>query len=87
MSNPFKNRATSLTGPALDIEPVVPNDGADLTVPAISLYVETGGAVAFVSEKGLTRTVVVGDFAILPVGVRRVLATGTTASGLHAFTL
>lgn len=87
MSNPFKNRATPLTGPALDIEPVTPNDGADLPTPAISLYVETGGAVAFVSEKGQTRTVVLGDLAILPVGVRRVLATGTTATGLHAFTL
>lgn len=87
MSNPFKNRASTLTGPALDIEPVTPNDGADLPTPAISLYVETGGAVAFVSEKGQARTVVLGDLAILPVGVRRVLATGTTASGLHAFTL
>ena len=87
MSNPFKNRAAPLTGPALDIAPVTPNDGADLPTPAISLYVETGGTVAFISEKGQSRTVVLGDLAILPAGVRRVLATGTTATGLHAFTL
>jgi uncharacterized cupin superfamily protein len=53
----------------------------------MALYVESGGAVTFVSEKGSTRTVTLGDFAILPTGVRRVLATGTTATGIHAFTV
>lgn len=87
MSNPFQNRTTPLTGPALDLVPVNPDDGADLPNHAISIYAETGGAISFVSQKGQTRMVVVSDFAILPVGVSRVLATGTTASGLHAFTI
>jgi hypothetical protein len=87
MSNPFQNRARPLNGPSRDLEPVGPNDSADLPNVAMALYVESGGAVTFVSEKGSTRTVTLGDFAILPTGVRRVLATGTTATGIHAFTV
>jgi len=43
--------------------------------------------VAFVSITGATRSVTLADFSILPVGMRRVLASGTTATGLHAFTV
>ena len=85
MTNPFENRATSLSGPATDLMPVTPNDATDLTSVAVSLYVETGGTVAFVSVAGQSRTVTLPDNAILPVGISRVLATGTTAAGIHAF--
>jgi len=87
MTNPFENRAPSLTGPATDIAPVTPNDGSDLATTAIALYVESAGTVSFVTVSGATRTVSVGDQSILPVGASRVLATGTTASGIHAFTV
>ena len=85
MRNPFKNRVLSLAGPAYDLEPVVPDDAHDLGGVGVSLYVETGGRLRFVTVKGELREVAVGDFAILPVGVTRVLATGTTAAGIHAF--
>tara|TARA_R110000737_G_scaffold26627_3_gene45393 strand:+ start:6733 stop:6999 length:267 start_codon:yes stop_codon:yes gene_type:complete len=85
MNNPFQNRAQPLSGPSQDIHPVVPSDSTDLPRVAVALYVESGGAVTFVSAKGETRSVTVADFAILPVGVRRVMTTGTTASGIHAF--
>lgn len=84
MSNPFANRAPSLSGPAMDIVPVTPNDVVDLDEVAVALYVETGGNITFTTVQGNTRTVSVSDFAILPVGARRVLATGTTATGVHA---
>lgn len=84
MSNPFKNRSHSLNGPASDIRPVVPNDASDLADVAIALYVETGGTVSLVSVDGQTRSVKLADFAMLPVGVTRVRATGTTATGIHA---
>ncbi|NSX53870.1 spike base protein, RCAP_Rcc01079 family [Parasulfitobacter algicola] len=87
MSNPFKNRTLPLNGPAADMAPVVPNDGQDLPDVAVALYVENGGAVSFVSIKGFERTVEVGDRAVLPVGIVRVNATGTTATGLHAFVI
>lgn len=85
MNDPFKNRSLNLSGPATDIVPITPSDAADLPEVCVALYAETGGTIAFVSQSGGTRTVTVGDMMILPVGVRRVLATGSTASGLHGF--
>ena len=86
MSNPFSGRAAPLAGPATDLLPVTPDDAADLPVVALALYVETGGALVLDTPGGeAPRTVVVADRSVLPVAVRRVRATGTTASGLHAF--
>jgi hypothetical protein len=86
-TNPFTNRVSSLSGPARDIAPVIPSDTTDLAEAAIGLYVETGGAVVMTTIRGETRSVRVTDFSILPVGVMRVHATGTTASGIHALAL
>lgn len=87
MTNPFKNRALPLSGPATDMIPVVASDSTDLPVMAVAIYAETGGSVHFVSARGEMRSVVVADFSILPVGVVRVLETGTTATGLHAMVI
>ena len=87
MSNPFSTRTASLSGPGRDYAPVTPNDSVDLPDMAIALYVETGGAVAFVSASGANRVVTVPDFGWLLCGVSRVLATGTTAAGIHAVTV
>ena len=82
--DPFKNRVTALSGPARDAMPVTPNDATDLSRVALGLYVETGGALSIITVAGETRSLTVADFSILPVGVRRVRATGTTATGIHA---
>lgn len=87
MSNPFSGRAPSLNGPVNDIVPVTPNDGVDLADVAVAIYVETGGTLTVTTEAEQIRTVTLSDNAILPVGVRRVFATGTSASGIHAFTV
>lgn len=84
MTNPFSRRANSLSGPGVDYVPVTPNDATDLVDVAASVYVETAGAVSFVSVKGQTRTVTVGDFGWIICGATRILATGTTATGIHA---
>lgn len=87
MSNPFETRAASIQGPARDLLPVSPNDGTDLESVAIALYVETGGTLEIDTVAGQTRTINVADFSILPVGTRRVRASGTTATGIHALVL
>ena len=87
MSNPFQGRELPLAGPAADILPVTPNNTADLPAVAVGLYVQTGGALSVITVLGNTRSITVPDFTILPVGVRRVRATGTTATGIHAFVL
>jgi len=85
--NPFANRAGSLSGPATDALPVTPSDSSDLTHIALGLYIETGGEISVDTVHGGTRSLLVDDFAILPIGVRRVRATGTTATGIHALVL
>jgi|Cruoilmetagenom7_1024161.scaffolds.fasta_scaffold00125_33 hypothetical protein len=84
MNNPFSARAASLQGPGTDYLPVVPDDMLELPEVAISLYAETGGAVTFISVRGVERTVTLPDCGWLVCGVRAVKATGTTANGLHA---
>jgi hypothetical protein len=84
MRDPLVTRAASTTGPATDLIPVTPSDTTDLAEMAMALFVEAGGALRVVTRRGETRTVVVDDQTLLPVAVRRVLATGTTATGVHA---
>jgi len=86
MSNPFAGRV-GLGGPASDLIPVTPSDSADLAKMAIALYITVGGVVVFVSADGNTRTVTVPDNFTLTCGAKRVLSTGTTATGIHAFTV
>jgi hypothetical protein len=87
LTNPFQNRTSSLSGPATDIVPVTPDDAIDLPVVAIALYVETGGVLSLLTASKGARTVSVANNSILPVGTRRVNATGTTATGIHAMVI
>jgi hypothetical protein len=87
MTNPFETRSLSLSGPATDMAPVTPSDSVELDDVAVALFVEVGGSVAFVSVSGNSRVVNVADNCILPVGVKQVLAAGTSATGIHAFVL
>lgn len=87
MSSPFDNRSASLAGPANDVLPVTPSDSVDLPIVALALYVQTGGTLSIVTEAEASRVVTVADFSILPVAVRRVNQTGTTATGIHAMVL
>jgi hypothetical protein len=51
---------------------------------AVALYVEQGGALTITTVTGQQRSLHVADWTILPVGVRRVWVTGTTAGGICA---
>jgi len=85
MTNPYGGRAAPLSGPATDLLPITPDDFSDLPAAALALYVESGGVLVIDTVSGdASRTVTVADRALLPVAVRRVRLTGTTASGLHA---
>ncbi|MGB0960075.1 MAG: spike base protein, RCAP_Rcc01079 family [Halocynthiibacter sp.] len=87
MNNPFENRIQSLSGPAMDVLPVSPSDSADLSHVALALYIETGGMLSIETIAGHTRNITMADFSMLPVGVTRVNATGTTATGIHAMVI
>lgn len=88
MANPFSGRAVPISGPATDIVPVTPSDSADLPDVAVALYVSGAGTVVVDTISGATaRTVPVAENMLLPVGVKRVRATGTTATGIFALVI
>ncbi len=90
MANPFEGVSGQLNGSVYDMVPVTPADGSDNLGTgniAIGLYVTTGGAVSFHNKDGVTRTVTVPDNFYLICSIKRVLSTGTDATGIHALVL
>jgi len=53
----------------------------------IALYVETGGTLSVITSRGGVRSISVANNSILPVGIRRVNVTNTTATGIHAMVI
>lgn len=83
MLDQFAGRASSLDGPARHGFTVTPTDGADLSEITRALYIGGSGTVALTLESGATVTFSgLAAGTILPVRVRQVAATGTTATDL-----
>ena len=63
---------------------VTPSDAADLAMPAKALYIGGSGNVVGIPEDSAASVTFTGVVAgsVLPVRFKRVLATGTTATGL-----
>ena len=85
MSNPFQDRKREeLNGSVTDMVPVTPSNSVDLANVAIGLYITVAGNVTFHNMDGVSRTIAVPDNFYLICSVNRVLATGTTSTGIHA---
>lgn len=41
----------------------------------------------FITERGEERTLKMPEYSIMAIGLRQVLATGTTATGIHVFVI
>lgn len=75
----------SMSAPALSALDVTPADGADLSRIARGLYIGVGGNVKVdMSSSGTVTFVGVGAGTLLPIYVKRVYATGTTATNIIA---
>lgn len=63
---------------------VTPNDDTDVAPLARGVFVGVGGDLTVVMEGSLVTTTFknVGDGQLLPIRVRRVMATGTTATNI-----
>lgn len=88
MPDPFKDHSNSLTSPASSAEAIVPNDAADLFNHSRAIFVGAGGSlsVELVDTPGQVVTlqnVIAG--MIYPLRVRKVLASGTSATDLVCF--
>lgn len=85
MKDDFESYATSLTSPAREAEPIVPNDAVDLPAVTRGIYVGSAGNLQVQMASGQTVTFEnVAAGVIYPIRVARVMATGTTASWLVA---
>jgi hypothetical protein len=76
------------TGIARDITSVTPNDSTD-NVPAqcIGLYAGSSGDVVVITENDTEITIPVASLSPLYVAIKRVKATGTTASNIFALSV
>ena len=85
MEDEFATLSGTLDMPAVAAAAVVPDDAADLAHATRALYVGQGGALAVRMVSGDEVTLAeVQPGMIYPLRVARVMATGTTASGLVA---
>ena len=89
MSGPTNQQLASTAnwlkaGIAPTFDTVTPSDTADLPRPGVLVVTGTAGTIAVHTLHGDVRTIPAGFD--LPVVVRRVLATGTTATGILVFT-
>jgi hypothetical protein len=78
----YAGRQSNLSDPASHAFAVTPSDGSDLSTWALALYVAGSGDVRVTTWGGETVTFAGVPAGVLPVRVRRVHATGTTATGI-----
>ncbi|MCC5973627.1 MAG: hypothetical protein JJT81_06200 [Rubellimicrobium sp.] len=82
-NDPFASHARTLTDPVAGGFAISPSDTTDLAVMPRAIMVAGGGNVAAVMQDGMTLTLpALGPGMIHPFRIRRVLATGTTATGI-----
>lgn len=69
----------------IDLVPVTPSDGTDLAQNGRAIRANTAGTLRFVSYAGVLRNTNIAAGETLMVAVRRIHATGTTATGLEVY--
>lgn len=83
IKDPFKNTSESRSDPADDAFAITPHDTNELVQMTRSIYVGGSGNIALVTANNSTVTFVdVLAGSILPVRVKLVKSTGTTATNL-----
>jgi hypothetical protein len=79
----FDSFSSGLTSPVTGGFEVTPDDGADLTIMPRALMVAGGGDVSVILKDGTSLTLPgLAAGVMYPVRTRRILATGTTATGI-----
>lgn len=82
MTDTFDHYLPGLESPATNAFEVTPDDGADLPAVTRALNVANAGSVRLITLGGDTVTIFVAAGGVLPIRASRVLASGTTATGI-----
>lgn len=86
MKDTFRTHGRSLTSPPESAAALLPDDAAELACATRAVYVGGGGDLAVRMLGGSLVTLgAVPAGSLLPLRLRAVLATGTTATGLVGF--
>lgn len=85
-TNAFADRSASRVDPGTGSALLTHHDTNELATYARSLYVTVGGTVKFTTVDGSVDTWTVPNNFLIPVQVKIVWSTGTTATGIHAVT-
>jgi hypothetical protein len=62
---------------------ITPSNTKDLDYPGATLFVQGAGDVHFIGMNGMEDTITLTAGALLPVRVKKLYSTGTTATGIH----
>lgn len=82
MADQFQNQARPIDGPALGAFVITPNDSADLANPIRAITLNGAGKLVWQDSFGVAQTTADLPPGTYPMFARRILATGTTATGL-----
>lgn len=85
MSDIYESLATGASGPIVGAFAIAPNDAADLPHVTRQIFAQGAGNLAIVWQSGLETIEPVAAGERLPWRARRILATGTTATGIRGY--
>lgn len=83
MSDLFQSHLPGLQSPAGNIAAITPSDSADLAQVTRAINVATSGSVRVVTPGGQMADVFIAAGIAFPLRAARVMATGTTATGIR----
>lgn len=82
MTDAFKYHAAGLDSPAASWADITPSDTADLAVTPRAICALTDGTVRVTSAGGVTADIYLIAGVPMPIRPMRVMATGTSATGI-----
>lgn len=83
MTDLFATRSPSLTSPAQDVFAITPSDAVDLAFATRAIRAAGAGNVVLITLAGQQRTCAFAAGETRAIRATRVLASGTTATGLE----
>lgn len=82
MARPFAVYANGSEGPALRSIAITPNNSTDLVDDIRAVTLNVGGTLSYDGWDGITYSTNALPAGTYPIQIRRVRATGTTATGI-----
>lgn len=85
MTDLYRTQSPSLMSPLIGGFPVTPSNDTDLPSVTREVFAVAGGTINAVWQDGSTFAATIGAGERVPWRLARILATGTTATGIEGF--